>query len=94
MKEVEILRRLLEAAKRPARPDGAAYIKTSELDKVLLECWGKQYDAGMHFNSMLRRGLIDYEGEGDWLILVTLAEGAQEEASQADCGVDTTPKEE
>ena len=51
------------------------YVTTQQLNAALLEAWGgDKHNAGMHCNSMLRRGLIDYVGEGDWEILPTLEE--------------------
>ena len=69
--EIDVLRRLLE---------NGYWITTKELDAILLEVWGNEYDAGMHCNSMMRRGLIDYRMDGDWEILVTLEELNEEEA--------------
>jgi hypothetical protein len=60
--ECEILRRLLKIGR---------YVTTKQLDAILLEFWGNEYDAQMHCNSMMRRGLIDYESDGDWEILIS-----------------------
>lgn len=63
--EVKILRRLLSIGE---------WVTTKQLDAILLEEWGNEYDARMHCNSMMRRGLIDYHCDGDWSIDVTLEE--------------------
>jgi hypothetical protein len=67
MNEVDILRKLLEVS-------SGACLTTRKLDEILLECWGNKHDAMMHCNSMMRRGLIDYEGDGDWLFFFTKEE--------------------
>lgn len=56
--ELKILKRLVCQSR----------ITTKELDSILLEEWGNEYDAKMHCNSMLRRGLIDYCCDGDWSV--------------------------
>lgn len=76
MDEVKILLALLDRA----GPSG--WITTKELDAVLLEQWGNEYDAGMHCNSMMRRGLIDYHCDGDWSIDVTREELMEENNGQ------------
>jgi hypothetical protein len=68
MNEKAILMKLIDAC------SGGTIIETKVLDKILLEEHGNKYDAGMHCNSMLRRGLIDYQGDGDWEIFVTKEE--------------------
>lgn len=75
MKEKDILLKLLEAGK----PDSLrTWITTKELDAILLQEWGNDYDAKMHCNSMLRRGLIDYWCDGDWSIDITKEEIEEE----------------
>lgn len=70
MHERDILLRLLSKGN---------WITTKELDAILLECWGNKYDAGMHCNSMMRRGLIDYHCDNDWEICITYEELTEDE---------------
>ena len=58
--EFELLHKLLE---------NGGWITTKKLDSMLLEFWGNEYDAGMHCNSLMRRGWIDYRMDGDWELL-------------------------
>jgi hypothetical protein len=47
------------------------WFTTAQLDTILLEVWGNTYDAGMHCNSLMRRGFIDYMSDGDWKLEIT-----------------------
>jgi hypothetical protein len=47
------------------------WFTTAQLDAVLLEVWENTYDAGMHCNSLMRRGFIDYKCDGDWKLDIT-----------------------
>lgn len=53
------LTRILQAASNN-------WITTRELDRILLEVWGNDYDAKMCCNSMMLNGYIDYYCDGDW----------------------------
>jgi hypothetical protein len=60
---------ILRALWENSRPDGMfRWIDTKDLDRIMLEIWGNDYDRGMHCNSMMRRGLIDYHCDGDWSV--------------------------
>lgn len=50
------------------------HVSTKKLDIILEKAWGNKRDAQMHCNSMLKRGLIDYMGDGDWEVCITLAD--------------------
>lgn len=76
MDERKILLALLDKS-------GGGWITTKELDAVLLEQWGNEYDAGMHCNSLMRRGLIDYFCDGDWRIEITREELMEENDGQS-----------
>jgi hypothetical protein len=66
--EEKVLRRLMEIS-------SGGWFTTKQLDSILEEEWlaaGRtKYDAQMHCNSMMRRGLIDYRMDGEWELLVT-----------------------
>lgn len=65
--EIRVVKRLLAL--------GSRYVHRRTLMPLLVEEWGgNEADAGMHLNSMMRRGLIDYEDDGDWEVLVTEAD--------------------
>lgn len=68
MNEKDIILKLLD------RAEAGGWMDRGVLDVVLLECWGNEHDARMHCNSMMRRGFLDYYGDGDYKILVTREE--------------------
>lgn len=75
MNEIDILRKLINAS-------NSNCLSTKCLDHILEEAWGDKYNAGMHCNSMMRRGIIDYIGDDDWEILVTKEDLDSEEQSR------------
>ena len=83
--ELKILKRLLFGRKSEEGLHGPrSWITTKELDSILEEEWGNKHDAGMHCNSMMRRGLIDYHCDGDWSLDYTEAYSEQWENEVAD----------
>lgn len=56
-KDEIVLRKLYEAGE---------WISTKKLDAIFLEVWGDKQNAGMHCNSLMHRGFIDYAGDGEW----------------------------
>lgn len=60
-KEKNILKKLIENS-----DDG--WIETKKLDEILNSFYKKNHDAAMHCNSLMRRGLIEYFGDGEWKI--------------------------
>jgi hypothetical protein len=74
MNERDILFQLIEAAGQ------SNCLSTDMLDSILKNAWGNDYDAGMHCNSMMRRGLIDCIEDGDWEICITREELEEEDA--------------
>jgi len=55
--EEKVLRKLLAVGE---------WFNTKQLDAVLLEVWGNAYDAGMHCNSLMKRGFIRGSGENPY----------------------------
>lgn len=50
------------------------YISTKRLDTIIAEWLGSTSNVVLQCNSLMRRGLIDYVGDGDWRVLITKEE--------------------
>ncbi len=61
-KEKEIMLKICE---------NGGWMTTKVLDAILLEAWGDYYNAAMHCNYLMRKGLINYHPDGDWEVLFT-----------------------